>query len=800
VFSNYLKIAVRTLFKHKSFSLINILGLSIGMPVCLLVILVVSGQRDLDQFQTNKDRIFRIVTHVTEKSTGNVDDVATAPAPLSPLLQSELSEVENTVRLTLFSATMKHNEKVFTVQGFYAEQSFFDIFSYSLKAGNKEHALDRPFSAVISEELGRKVFGEQNPVGQVLTFPFGDVIVTGVLADLQPHQRSHIQREILLSFSTLLSFRNLNASSDPRNWNAFSSFYHYLLLSDENKASDVERALPRLMEGVFRNDTPLTYECSLQPLTDIAFGRELLNRIGDVMERPVLYIFLIVALVVMAPVIFNYVSLTVARSLKRSKEIGVRKVVGAQRSHIVWQILFESALISLLAIIPSILLLDLLLPVFNDFQFVDYISIDWKFDWRVYAFFLFFSAGLGLIAGIIPAMVLSTVKPALALKGLGRMPGFSGMTLRKVFLVIQFTLSLFFIILTIVFHRQLAFMLSADYGFDKEHIVAVSLQNVPFELFRNEVLPQAGVLDVSASSDLIGRSNPDPGPEVRSPFVAEPIKTVSFSISENHLANLGFELLAGRGFSSKHATDTSQAIIINETALKRLGFRDASAAVGQRVEILENGPKEIVGVTKDFHYARLQNVIDPVILEYHPSEFSYALVRVAPNEMLNVIPSIESVWAKLNDDLTPMRYRFLDEYVLGAYNDMREITVFLSIIAGLAIVISCLGLLGMAIFSTETRTKEIGVRKVFGASSTAIVILLSQDLAKLLAIAVLAATPLLWAFINFMFLERVAFRFELGAGVFLIGFGIVAFSALLTIGSQTIKVANGNPVDALKYE
>ena len=176
------------------------------------------------------------------------------------------------------------------------------------------------------------------------------------------------------------------------------------------------------------------------------------------------------------------------------------------------------------------------------------------------------------------------------------------------------------------------------------------------------------------------------------------------------------------------------------------------------------------------------------------------MVRVAPNEMLNVIPSIESVWAKLNDDLTPMRYRFLDEYVLGAYNDMREITVFLSIIAGLAIVISCLGLLGMAIFSTETRTKEIGVRKVFGASSTAIVILLSQDLAKLLAIAVLAATPLLWAFINFMFLERVAFRFELCAGVFLIGFGIVAFSALLTIGSQTIKVANGNPVDALKHE
>lgn len=800
MFFNYLKVALRTLYKHKSFSLINIFGLAIGMPVCLLVILVISGQRDLDRFQAKKDRIFRIVTHVTQKATGNVDDVATAPAPLSPLLKSELSEVENAVRLTRFSAAVKHGEKLFTVQGFYAEQSFFDIFSFALKAGNRESALKQPFTAVISEELGRKFFGKQNPVGQVLTFPFGEVLVTGVLADLQPHQSSHMPREIFLSFSTLLSFRDLNQSSDPRNWNAFSSFYQYLLLSNENTASDVEGALPRLMKNAVRDDAPFVYECSLQPLTGIAFGRELLNRIGDVMERPVLYIFLIIATVVMTPVLFNYVSLTVARSLKRSKEIGIRKVVGASRSHVVRQVLFESILISLLAIIPAMLLLDILLPVFNDFQFVEYISIDWKSDWSVYVFFFLFGVGSGVIAGIIPAMVLSSVKPALALKGLGRIPGFSGITLRKVFLVIQFTLSLFFIILTIVFHRQLAFMLNADYGFDKEHIVAVSLRDVPFTLFRNEALHQAGVLDVSASSHIIGRANPDPGPEVRSPLVSEPIKVISFSVSENYLTNLRFKLLAGRNFSNQYATDTSQAIIINEAALKSLGFSDASAAIGQRVDVLQHGPKEIVGVTKDFHYARLQNVIDPVILEHDPHRYWYAMVRVAPNEMTNVIPSLESVWSTLSTDLTPMRYRFLDDYVLGAYNDMRDITVFLSIIAGLAIVISCLGLLGMSIFSTETRTKEIGVRKVFGASSAAIVILLSRDLVKLLVIAVLVATPLIWAFINFMFLERVAFRFDLGAGVFLTGLAIVAFSAFVTIGSQTIKVANGNPVDALRNE
>ena len=801
MFSNYMKVAYRTLVRNKSFSLINILGLAIGMPVCLLVILVLDGQRNLDQFHQNKDRVFRVITRATEKATGRVYDLASAPPLLSPVLKSERAEVEDAVRLHGFYGAAKYGEKLLSVEGFYAEQSYFRLFSFPLSAGNPQTALQEPYSAVISEDLKEKFFGGQNPLGRVLSCSFGDVVVTGVLQNPAPDQQSHLQREILISFSTLAAQRGKSLdAADPDNWNNHTTFYHYLLLADGKRAPAVEAGLPSLTNRFAREDSPYDYQFSLQPLTGIALGPELVNQIGRVMEGTVLYIFLAVAFVIMVPVIFNYVSLTVARSLKRSKEVGIRKVVGAQRQHVIGQVLFESVMVAMLALFPAVVLLDLLLPVFNNFQFTEYLSVDWRSDWRVYAFFLIFSVGTGILAGIIPAIVLSSIKPVWALKGLSRIRGFSGLTLRKVFLVIQFTLSLFFIVITTLFHQQFTYMLTANYGFDTEHIVGVDLQNVPYDLFRNELVRRPGILDVSAASDLIGRVNKTPNLSLQSRDRHEPIKAVNFFVSENYLENLNFTMLAGRNFSSKYTTDTVEAVILNETAARRLGFTDAAAAVGQVMTVGDNVRMQVIGVTKDFHYSRLQNSIDPVALRFAPARFSVAMVRVAPGEMTNVLAGIEGVWTALSVDLKPLQYLFLNDYILGAYNDMRDTTVFLTIIAGLAIFIACLGLLGMAIFSTETRVKEIGVRKVFGASAFNVVVLLSHDLVKLLAFAAVLVMPLLWAFIRFMFNETVAHRVELGIDIFLPGFLFVVLLAFVTIGSQTIKAANQNPVEALRYE
>ncbi len=798
---NYLKVALRTLLKHKSFSLINILGLAVGMPVCLLIILIIDEQRRIDRFHENQNRIYRITTRANEKATGRVYDFASAPAPLSPALKNDYAEVEDAVRLLDFNGAAKYQDKLLEIDGFYAEASYFHIFSFDLMAGSRETALQAPFSAVISPAAGKKFFGDENPLGQVLAFSFGDVRITGVLKELAPGQRSHLEADIWVSFSTIRALQEQKiAVADPENWNYHTGFYHYLLLTDGDKAPAVEAAFPEIIMRFYREDSPHEYAFSLQPLTGIAMGPELVNQIGNVMEGTVLYIFLIVAFVIMVPAIFNYMSLTVARSLKRAKEIGVRKVVGAQRLQIIGQILCESIVVAMLALVPSIALLDLLLPLFNGFDFVEYLAVNWKTDWRVYAFFLMFSLGAGLLAGLFPAIFLSTMRPAQVLKGLSRIRGFSGLTVRKIFLVIQFALSLFFIINTTLFYRQFKFMLNADYGFDKERAVSVYLQDVPYDLFRNELLRHADIAGVSATSHLIGRANVLPHLPIQSGHLSEPIKAVNFYISENHLENLDFVLLAGRRFSSRFATDSTQAVILNETAAGRLGFDDARAAVGQVITVGENASMQVIGVVQDFHYARLQNNIDPVVLRYAPPQFTFAMVRVAPGDMTKTMSVIESSWEKLSVNLQPLHYQFLDEFILGAYNDMRDIILFLGIIAGLAIFIACLGLLGMAIFSAESRVKEIGIRKVFGASAAKIALLLSQDLVKLLAFAVLLVTPLMFAFINFMFLEHVAYRITLGPEIFIPGLALVALLAFMTIASQTLKAAQANPVEALRYE
>ncbi len=798
---NYLRVALRTLLKHKSFSAINILGLAAGMPVCLLIILIISEQRRTDQFHLNKDRIYRITTQAKNKATGYAYNFASAPAPLSPALKNDHVEVEDAVRLLGFGQSASYKEKLLEVHGFWAEASYFKIFSFELAAGNRETALQEPFSAVISRETAKRFFGNENPLGQVLSFSFGDVHVTGVLEDLAPGQRTHLKAGILVSFSTLRVLQDRKtAVANLDDWNWHDSVYHYLLLKSGDKAPAVEAALPQIAKKFYKDGAPNEYVFHLQPLTGIALGPELVNQVGNVMEGTVLYIFLIVGFVILTPAIFNYVSLTMAHSLKRAKEIGVRKVVGAQRKQIVGQIICESIVMAMMALLPAVALLDLLLPLFEGFDFVEYLGLDWRTDWSVYVFFLGFSLVAGLLAGLFPAIFLSTMRPAQILKGLSRIQGFSGLTVRKIFLVIQFALSLFFIIATTLFYRQSKFMLNADYGFDKEQTVSVELQDVPYDLFRNELLSQAAISRVSAASHLIGRSYVVPHLPIQSAHLGEPIKAVNFYVSENYLDDLGFQILAGRNFSSRFAADSTQAVILNETAVRTLGFEDTRSAVGQIITVGENAGKQIVGVVKDFHYTRLQNRIEPVVLRYNPKKLSFALVRIAPGDVTQTMNTIEAVWKKFSIDFQPLYYQFLDEFILGAYNDLRDMIVFLGIIAGLAIFVSCLGLLGMAIYSTESRIKEIGIRKVFGASAVKIVALLSQDLVKLLGFAVLFVTPLLWAVFNFMFFENVAYRIEVGPGIFIPGLVLVALLAFATIGSQAIKAARANPVEALRYE
>lgn len=802
---NYLTVTLRTLLKYKSFSLINILGLAIGMPVCLLIILAVKEQRNIDQFHTNKDRIYRVITWAKNKSTGQAYDYASAPAPISRILLEDYSGVRDAVRLLRFGGPAKYGDKILDVFGFYSTSSFFHIFSFDLTVGDRTTALDEPFSMVIAQETARRFFGNENPLGKVLTLEEGDFRITGVLKDLPPGQRTHIDFEMLVSFSTLQALQRQGvAVLNPDEWVSHWQWYHYILLEKEKTQAEIESVFPEIVARNYTDESPYEYKLSLQPLTGIALGPELVNQIGrGVMENVGLYIFLVIAFVIMLPVIFNYVSLTMARSLKRAKEIGVRKVIGANRLQVIKQFLIESVIIATISLIPAFLLLYYVLPNLNDFDFAQYLSTDWQSDFTVYLFFIAFSIFAGLLAGLLPSLLLSKMRPVQVLKGLSQIKGFSGLTMRKILLTCQFVLSLFFIIFTTLMYRQVKYMVNANYGFDKENIVAVSLQDVPYKIFRNELSKSSHIVDVSATSDLIGRVNVRPFLPIQSDKLAEPINAVRFFISENYLDNLGFTLLAGRSFSKDFATYSTQALILNETATHRLGYANPLEAVGQTLKVAENTDMHIIGVVQDFHYTRLHTHggIAPVVLRYHPDAFQHAMVRIAPGDITLAIDDIEAAWnAVKGTELKPMHYRFLNEHILGAYNDARDIVTFFSIIASLAIFVACLGLLGMAIYSTETRIKEIGIRKVFGASAARIVILLSKDMVKLLAIAIAISSAFAWFFVTNIFMERFPYRAEIGPDIFIAGIALVAFLALVTIGSQTLKASVSNPVETLRSE
>ena len=801
MFKNYLTITMRTLLKYKSFSAINILGLALGMPVCLLIILSIIEQRSMDQFHENKDRIYRIITTAENKSSGDRHHFASAPAPLVQTLIDDYSGVEDAVQLVRFYAAGNYQDKVLDIGGFYADESFFNIFSFDLKAGDRDKALIEPFSAVISLETQKKFFGEENPLGKILSFSFGDVLITGVLNDLEPGQISHLNYDILLSFSTIRVLRDQGFQMvNPNDWNNHTSFYNYLLLTSNKASSQIEAAFPQIINRISNELSKHNYQFRLQSLTGIALGPTLYNHLGTVMDTEVLIIFIIVAIIMMLPAVFNYISLTMARSLKRAKEIGIRKVSGANRAQIIRQFVSESVVVALLSLIPAYVLLTLLLPVFRDFQFVEYMAVDWTSNYWVYLFFIAFSVVVGIFAGLLPAIYLSSMLPVQVLKGMSRIRGFSGLTIRKVLLIVQFTLSLFFILNTALIHKQVKFMLNADYGFDKENVISVGLQNTSYDLFRNELMNKADIIDVSAASSIIGRVYIKPNFSIQSKNLSEPIKAVEFSISENYLENLGFTLKAGRSFSKSFSTDPAQAIILNETAAQRLGFTNNRDAINQMIKVDGSANMQVVGIVQDFHYNRLHSAIEPVILRNNPAHYRYAMVRLQPGDITGRIDQVKSAWQDVSAGNEVLRYQFLDDYILGAYNDMRDIAVFLKIIAGLAIFIACLGLLGMAIFNTESRTKEIGIRKVLGASVGKIVMLLSKDMVKLLAIAIGIAATLDLLFITNVWMNQFPYREDIGPGLFVFGIGLVAALAFITIGTQTFRAASAKPVETLRNE
>ena len=801
MFTNYIKTSLRVLLKHKAFSAINIFGLAISMSVCLLIMLFLIGQRSYDTFHEHDDRIYRIYSDYKAQINSSPQLYATAPITLGAVLENEYSGIEEAVRIYRFGGQGEYEGKEARISGYYTTPSFFRVFSFDLVEGNPETALNEPNSIVISQEVATRFFGIAPAMGNTLLIEGNPHTVTGVLGE--PAGDSHLQFEALRSFATLESGER--AQNLFENWHAtVRSSYVFVLLDEDASPGDIEAQLPGLIERHYPADDQAWLEgLHLQALTNINLGKIMDNQLSVILPSFIGYFLMFLGGVVMFAACFNYVSLTVARALTRAREVGMRKVTGARRFQIVGQFISESVFISLLSLGIAVMGLALLLPRFNSLWFITFsgneISLDLLQDASTYLTFIGFSVAIGVLAGFYPALYLSRFSPGKVLKGVLNQKGASGMWLRKTLVVLQVTFSLVFIVSALIIFQQFQYMVSADYGFDSDNIVNVRLQDVDYDVFREEIAQYPGVAQVSAISVL-----PMTGSRrdlwINQPGMEQPLKGYRLSVDYNLVDNFGLRIVAGRNFSPEFPADADRYVLVNETAVRALNIGSNEDAIGRPLTLFDDWEVQIVGVVGDFHTNEMVLGMDPIVLDLTPRHLAWANVRVQPGQLETVLPQLEAAWAStgtaqlLDYNLFTAQIREAPSLLL--FTDFLGIIGFITLIA---IVIACLGLLGIATFTIERRTKEVGIRKVLGAKVPDVVVLLSQDFLRLIAIATVVALPLAWM-LNSLWLEQFEFRTELGAFVFILGPAAVLTLVLCAIGSQAFRAAVKDPIETLRYE
>jgi putative ABC transport system permease protein len=795
---NYLKIAFRNLFKNKVYSSINIFGLAVSMSICLLIIIFIFDQRSFDQFHEQKDDLYRVVMDYTPSSEYSGTWYATSPAELASILEQDYSGIQKAahVRASFGGETKYSDETILRIDGLYTEPDFLELFDFNLIEGNRETALLNPGGLILKESAARKFFGNEEPLGKTLTV-LGDrkYTVTGIIKD---DARSHF------SFEALASLSSIQPEEIARDWTQHISYsYTYVLLNDGTEKADIESQLPSVIQNNFREiDQSSIANMELQPLTQINLGRVLSNEIGTVIPGVVIWFLGAFVLIIILIASFNYITLTISRSIKRGKEVGVRKVLGAGRTSIVKQFITESLLITFIALFGAFFMLKLLVPEFNSLYIISQsntqIETSIETNLSILTVFLGFSILMGFLAGIYPSLYLSKFKPASVLKGISDTGKVSSGLLRKTVIVFQFSFAIIFIISAIFLYRQFEFMANTTYGFDDEHIVNVALQDVPYERFRQVISMNPNVREVAASSKIPALGSVS-GLWVSSDSIPDRIRANSFQVDEHYLDVMNIPLAAGRNFNPQFGSDPFNSVILNNIAVKDLNLGSPEQAVGSSIKV-EQTNYQVIGVTENFiSSSPLQND-DPAIFLNDPDNFYYAVIKTNPGSTGNFLPFLKEQWYDMGSQYS-IQYQLFDDQlqanpIVSIFSDFIKI---LSVITFFTILISCLGLLGMAMNSTERRTKEIALRKTLGASVQNVTLLLTKDYFVLICIAI-AIGGLSAFFLNNLWIKNISNSINMDPVVFVIGFAGTILIALCTVSWQAIRAAIVNPVESLRSE
>jgi putative ABC transport system permease protein len=798
---NYLKITFRTLLKHKGFSIITIFGFAISMSICLMIIIFITDQKSSDRFHEKKERIVRVYSTDKEIKYSEVKGYATTPGLLAAYLSDNYPFVEEVVRLRRGGGSVINEGEAFHVNGLYAEPSFFDIFSYQLKDGNPQTVLNEPYSIVISEETAIKFFGNDDPMNKTLKFEnIGEFTVTGVLINIE--KKSHFKFDALFSFATVPSLERRGVlNSDMNSWSSYDSYYTYVLLRNNDDLPMFEEELSEIANNIFPEPENKRFGFELQTLLDINLGINLwLSMPGTKKSFDIVFIpFLAILIIFLA--CFNYIILSIARSLKRTREIGLRKVIGAKRSQIIKMFLSEAIVITFCALIVAGLIILWLIPVFNELDVIQNSKLQVNYqqlkDPGLYIIFILFAAFVSILAGLVPALYLSTFQPINALQGVSKIKGLSNLLMRKILLGIQFGVSLIIIIITIYFNQLLTYWMNFDYGIKTENLVNVYLREVNSDVFRNELISNSSIKRVSLSNEVPvfgGQS----ALNLRKTNMEKPRRTFYYSVDPEFINNFDIKLVAGRNFSAEFSTDKEDAIIINEEAVKIFDLSSPEESIGETLIIEENQEVTIIGVVKNYNYYAPDEAIAPLVLQYRPEEFRFANISYVPGNKEEIKKLIQDEWKKL-DKVHAVNFKFFDDARQDANTEGRGIVGIFGFTCGFIILIALLGLLGMASYTTELKIKEIGIRKVFGAKVSNALYLLSINYIKLILYSSVIAIPVAYIFSN-MFYQEFPFRPELSLWVLPIALFFILILALITISSQTVKAALANPALTLREE
>lgn len=794
MFKNYFKTAIRNLKKSKFFTTLNIFGLAVGMSLSLLFVAMVVFVYTFDNFHPNRERIYRVITHVQDLNEN--PSFASAPIGMAQLLKNNFTGIEKVVRINgSLDHQVGYGESKIPVKGYFVDAEYLSMFNFPLLQGNANTALANPNTMVITEAAAAKIFATKSPIGEfVFMEPFGEVMITGVARKLP--KNSHLIFEALVSFSTLTSHHGTSFTDDEGKWKNFFNSYTYLLLAENSSPAPIEEFLNRIAKEKYKtNDFKASFE--LQRLDKIVPGLELNNPIGIGWTFDSMVLNGMFPLIILLAACSNYVSLAISQSLKRMKEIGVRKVMGGQKRQIFMQFIMESTIIMLLALTLSYFFFEIIrdefLSIAGETDLVDLNPTPGTF-----AGFIVFALLVGFVSGIVPALHFSKIQPIHALKGkelqTKRMSRFS---LRKFVITTQFILSLGFIMSVVVLVQQYRYSVNYDLGFEQQGIVNVDLQQANPQLVKNEFGKLSFAQTISMSSHALGAGTV-PDLYVKQADKSDSIETSMMSIDENFIPNMGLTLVRGRNFTND-SSGNSRLIIINEVFAQKLSPDDAYGAIDQILILPDKKEVRVVGIVKDFHYESLASHIGNFYFEYTPKHFSYANIQLESTNSSQAFSEMETAWNPIGNG-KKFKAAFLSDQIRDAYGFYFMFMKVWGFLGLLAITVACLGLLGTVVFTIRNRVKEVSIRKVMGASAESLVYLLSKDFIVLMVISSFIAIPSVYFIMDELLLSEQVYNVPIGAVEIIISLSIMVLLGMTTVLSQTLKAANTNPVDNLRVE